>query len=124
MQNIVSKMTGASVKLISAGSNVKITIEGTAAQVEHAVTLLYNYGAIGEVPCWYEASFTYMELLAGKRVFYRGLLCLTYTQETTREGKHDVRGRCARAIVKCAHHVSSLLANAVPTESAADLLPA
>lgn len=107
-------MTGAGIKLISSGSNIKIQLSGTAAQVAHAITLLYNYKAIGEVPSWYDPSYTYTELSAAQDGFKRGLLTLIYAQETVRNGKHDAKARCIRAIVRTAHAFKELIASAVP----------
>lgn len=98
MQNIITSITGASVRLVSMGSNVTIKLEGTAAQVNHAMTLLYNYSAIGAIPEWYESSFTYMELSAAKRTFYRGLLTLCYVNSTAWSKALEHR-RCVRAIM-------------------------
>lgn len=113
MNNIINTMTGAATKLVSRGTNIKVMISGTASQVAHAVTLLYNYHALGAIPEWYDdeaqAAYNYMELLVNKRSFMRGMLALVYTQETTRNGWHDLRGRCSRAVFKCAHELRMLL---------------
>lgn len=126
--NIISRMTGASIKLASAGSNVRISIDGLPSQVAHAVTLLYNYSSIGSIPEWYDEeaqdSYTCMDITASKRVFIRGLFALVFSQETERNGKHDKRARCVRAIVRTARHLRQLLAVALPEETESDLITA
>lgn len=112
MKNIIQNITGATLRTVSAGSNVRVIIEGAASQVAHATTLLYNYHAIGDWPAWYDSeaqeSFNYMELTVTQRGFKRGILALVYSQQTERNGKHDHVNRCVRAIVRAAHLLHSL----------------
>lgn len=128
--NIIQRMTGATIALVSAGSNVTLKIEGSATllshptltatqrasvnagQVCHAMTLLYNYHAIGDWPEWYDSeaqqTFRYMELTVTQRGFKRGLLALVYTQETERRHKRDVVARCTRAVIRTARQLHLL----------------
>lgn len=109
----LERLTGASVKLISQGSNVRIIIEGNsnaedeserqrekANQVAIATTLLFNYRAISW-PDWYDgeaqATFGYMDIRAAQDTFKRGYMTLVYAEETQRHGKHDHRARVMRA---------------------------
>lgn len=125
--NTLSRLTGADIKLVSQGSNVRIIIEGNsnaddvaqrererANQVARAITLLYNYKAIDEWPNMYDgeaqATYYYMEISAAKHTFKRGYATLVYTEETTRNGKHDARARVMRAGRKAIAQLRELFA--------------
>lgn len=127
MQNIITRMTGATLKLTSAGSNVLVDIEGTPSAIKHAVTLLYNFNGC-DWPSWYDdeaqQTFTFMHLRACKRGFIRGMLALVKTHDVVQWSKRDARKSCVRAILYCARQLRETMETHLPIESNDDLISA
>jgi hypothetical protein len=111
--NIITKITGANIRLFLVGNLLSVSLSGEPHQVKQAFTLLYNYNFHSEWPSWYQESemnqYRYMNLSVTKRHFLRGLVTLIFAQDTQRNGKHDHCNRMKRAIIKTAHCFKSMV---------------
>lgn len=113
MENIINRITGASIALHPSGNRLKLVIEGTASQVEQATNLLYNFHAITELPEWYEPSFTYCEFYVTRKHFIRGLVALCLYHGTSERDKAKGRiasgfAKCMQAIIGAAHYFKAI----------------
>jgi hypothetical protein len=123
MQNIITKLTGASFALTSEGSNVRFEVNGLPSQVAQAITLLYNYKAI-DWPAWYDdesqLTFTCFGGRAAKDSFKRGYATLIYAQETADFGKPYRLRRIMRAGRLALAQMRELMRGELPEESEED----
>ena len=111
MTNIITSITGATVRILSQGTRVLVAISGTSEQVQHASTLLYNFHAVSFVSD--DVSAPYNEFLVTRKHFMRGLLALVFCHTVERDnGAGRIAGgmaKCVTAIARTAHTFRSML---------------
>lgn len=113
MIDIINKETGATLEAVRDGSNMRLVITGNAQDVKHALTLLFNYGAVATWPEAYSDGMTGIHVGTTRKCFMRGLFALfvsrlplfTYYKVKTRIARCSHR---MQAAFQTAHYIKAI----------------